>query len=84
VLCLVSGVDFPDALAAGAALGVVGGILLVVPPDGLDDGPKVVDFLHRRADGLVRVVFVGGEEALTPRLETDVRRIITVHRTRAV
>jgi len=83
VLFLVSGADFPDALAAGAALGVVGGILLLVPPDDLDDAPEVVDFVRRRADGLVRVVFVGGEEALTPRLETDVRRIITEHRTRA-
>lgn len=82
VLFLVSGADFPDALAAGAALGVVGGILLLVPPDKLDDEPEVVDFLQRRADGLVRVVFVGGVEALTPRLESDVRRIITEHRTR--
>jgi hypothetical protein len=61
---------------------VVGGILLLVPPDNLDEAPEVVDFLQRRADGLVRVVFVGGEEALTPRLETAVRRIITEHRTR--
>ncbi len=59
-----------------------GGLLLLVPPDGLEPAPAVRAFLERRADIFVEIVFVGGTTALTPRLEQQVRGLITARRTR--
>lgn len=81
-LYLVSGAEFPDALAAVPALLAAGGLLLVVPPDGLDGAPAVRALLERRADTFVEIVLVGGTAALSPRLEEQVRAVITARRTR--
>lgn len=81
-LYLVSGGAFPDGLAAAPAVLAAGGLLLLVPPDGLEPAPAVRAFLERRADIFVEIVFVGGTTALTPRLEQQVRALITARRTR--
>jgi ectonucleotide pyrophosphatase/phosphodiesterase family member 5 len=78
---LVSGADFPDALAAGATVGLLGGSLLLVPPGGLGQtGSR--RFLAERSDAFVRVSYVGGEAALPAALETEVGALLAARRSR--
>lgn len=81
-LYLVSGGDFPDALAAVPTLLAAGGLLLLVPPEGLEQAPAVRDFLERRSDIFVEIVLVGGPRALSAQVEEQVRALLTARRTR--
>ncbi len=73
---LATGVDFPDALAAGAVASTIGVPVLLTDPGGL---PRVT------RDELVRldpskVVVVGGLRAVAADVERDVQRIAPVDR----
>jgi hypothetical protein len=76
---LVSGADFPDALAAGAAVAALRGMLLPVDPAGLAASGSIAELLDRRADGLVQVTVVGGSGAIGEDLLAQVAdRVLTV------
>jgi ectonucleotide pyrophosphatase/phosphodiesterase family member 5 len=78
---LASGANYPDALAAGAAVGALGGTLLLVPPDGLGTtGSR--RFLHERSDAFVRVSLVGGVDALPAALAEEVDALLRARRSR--
>lgn len=79
---LVSAADFPDALAAGAAVAALGGILLPVDPTSLAASGAIAELLDRRADGLVQVTVVGGPGAVSPGLEAQVEARLLAVRTR--
>ena len=81
-LYVVSGADFPDALAAVPAVLAAGGMLLLAPPDGLESAPAVRDLLERRADTFVEVVLVGGTGALSARLADQVSALLVARRSR--
>ena len=73
---LARGDDFPDSLAAGPVVAADAGVLLLVPPDGPRSRPGVTAAL---ADGsgehpLVRLL--GGERALAPVVEDQVRDLV--------
>jgi putative cell wall-binding protein len=70
-LYVASGAAFPDALAGGAAAGVVGSPLLLVPPDGVPD--VVTAALTRLAPTEVRVL--GGAAAVSPAVEDRLRSL---------
>ncbi|MBW3601946.1 MAG: cell wall-binding repeat-containing protein [Actinobacteria bacterium] len=82
LLHLVSGADFPDALAAGAAVGARGGLLVPVSPAGLDASPGVADLLARRSDQFVEVVYVGGTSAMPQSVRDEVQALLLARRTR--
>ena len=79
-LLLATGEEFPDALAAGAALAAAGGLLLLL--DGVGTNPAVTDVLTRRADQLVELVTVGGSRAISPAVEQRVRDLVEARRRR--
>lgn len=79
---LVDGGDFPDALAAGAAVVALGGMLLPVAEGALASSGAVAEVLQRRADGLVRITAVGGTAAVSADLLERVERAVTAIRTR--
>jgi ectonucleotide pyrophosphatase/phosphodiesterase family member 5 len=81
-LYLVSGANYPDALAAGAAVGVAGGTLLLSPPDALAPATRLL--LRDRADHFVRVNYVGGAAALSTDLEVEVGVLLASRRSRPV
>lgn len=76
---LVTGRDWPDALAAGpaAAIGCLHhrapGILLLADGHDLDASPQVRTWLQ--AGTFTRVWLVGGEAVISPSLEAEVRRL---------
>ena len=67
---LVTGLDFPDALAAAPVLGWYGAPVLLTPPDALP--PSVIEHITSRwyqpADDIIEVVVVGGFTAVPSRL----------------
>ncbi len=76
---LVSGEDSSDALAAGAVVAALGGMLLPLATGPGGDSGAVADLLDRRADGLVSVTVVGGEGAVPAAVVSAVEeRILTV------
>lgn len=80
---LVDAGDFPDALAAGAAVAALGGMLLPVSADGLRATAEIADLLDRRADGLVQVTVVGGPAAIPPAMADAVEERLLVVRSRS-
>lgn len=82
LLYLVSGTNFPDALAAGAAASATGGLLLLSDPEDLGDSVPTCELLDARADQFVRIVLVGGPGALGLRLESQVRELMIRRRAR--
>jgi hypothetical protein len=81
-LYLVTGAGFADGLAAGAAVGRLGGSLVIAPPRSLAQAPATRDLLDRRADEFVRVNVVGGTSALSAGLAEEVVALIRARRTR--
>jgi ectonucleotide pyrophosphatase/phosphodiesterase family member 5 len=81
-LYLVTGARFPDALTAGAAVGRLGGSLLLVPPGPLASAPAARDFLRRRSDEFVRVRLIGGEAALPAAVADEITALLRARRTR--
>lgn len=68
---VASGVDFPDAVCGGAAIGARGGVMVLTPPTAL--GASARDFVRETATlGLADDVLVfGGTSALSARVESD-------------
>lgn len=76
VAFVASGADFPDALAASAAAGALGGPVILVPP-----GSRSMEQASRQliADlGVSRVVLAGGSGVLPGALADSIRSISTV------
>jgi putative cell wall-binding protein len=65
---LATGLRFPDALAAAAAAGS-GGVLLLTPGDAGDDTADALSFIGVNRAALREVVLVGGPEAIDPAVE---------------
>jgi putative cell wall-binding protein len=70
VAFVATAADFPDALTAGAAAGALGGPVLLVHPDAV---PRATAVELRRLDAR-RIVVVGGTRAVSPAVETELRR----------
>ena len=68
---VASGVDFPDAVCGGAALGAQGGVLVLTAPSSL--GPSAREFISRMSGlGLVdHALLFGGTSALSARVENE-------------
>ena len=79
---LVDAAGFPDALAAGAAVARLGGMLLPVSARGLAESGATGELLLRRADGLVELVWVGGTGVLPTALREEVEAAVLQRRTR--
>jgi putative cell wall-binding protein len=64
---VTTGLDFPDALAGGAAAGRLGGPVLLVPHDALP--AQVADEIRRL--GPETILIIGGEAAVSAAVEAD-------------
>jgi len=73
-LLLVTGRDFPDALAAGAAAARSGSALAVLPPTDLDDAPSMVDHLSESAYDAAMPI--GGPNALASHVVVRVEELL--------
>lgn len=62
---VATGWNYPDALAAGAAIATVGKVLLLVDGKGTSGPPSVHDWLRDRADTVGTVHAVGGVHAVS-------------------
>jgi ectonucleotide pyrophosphatase/phosphodiesterase family protein 5 len=71
-----------EGIAAGAALGRLGGTLVLCPRDRLAQTPATRDFLHDRADEFVRIRAVGDERSLSRRTVDEVIELVRARRTR--
>ena len=69
-LIVVTGVDYPDALAGGALAARLQAPILLVPPDGLTTG--IAEALRGHAGRFDRVEILGGEQALPQRVADQV------------
>jgi putative cell wall-binding protein len=72
LLYIATGRNWPDALAAGPAVALAGGVLLLSDPLSLDNSPPVRTFLraHRPFDS---VNLLGGTAALSAAIEAQIR-----------
>ncbi|HWB71019.1 MAG TPA: cell wall-binding repeat-containing protein, partial [Egibacteraceae bacterium] len=70
------GRNYPDALAAGPAVGDSGGVLLLLDGQGLDGSPPARAWLteHRSAFTLIRLV--GGPAAISAAVEDEIRATV--------
>ncbi len=72
---LVTGANWPDALAAAASLPYPG-LLLLADPGGLGGSPETRDVLVERAAAVADVTLVGGPDVLSPVVEAEVERLL--------
>lgn len=70
-LWAVTGGGWPDALTLGPAAAHAGGVLLLVPPDGIRDGLATSDWFDGHADAIGDVVVGGGISATLPQTVHD-------------
>jgi ectonucleotide pyrophosphatase/phosphodiesterase family member 5 len=82
-LFLVSDADPGESLAAGAAVGRLGGTLMLAPRTALPRGEATRQLLTDRADELVRVRLVGGRRSFTEGLLRQVTDLVHERRTRS-
>jgi predicted outer membrane repeat protein len=73
---LVSGANWPDALASAPAVAAAGGVTLLVPPEGIRRSPDSGAWLDRERSHLHRLVLVGGRAALSDAVETDAHAVL--------
>ena len=76
LLWLVSGNDFPDALAAAAPVALTGGVMLMVDRDDLSRSPATAGFLAELARTAPLVNVVGGEAAISSTTEQQVVEVL--------
>lgn len=74
---VATGLDFPDALTAGAAAGAMGTTLLLVDGQGLDASAETRDFLSARAATIDTVLVAGGEQAVTAEVVARLEALTT-------
>ncbi|MBW3664437.1 MAG: tandem-95 repeat protein [Actinobacteria bacterium] len=75
-LWFATGAAFPDALATGPAAAKAGGLLLLVPPDGLASAPSTADWVRGLRDEVDEAVLVGGPDALGDGVKTTVEQLL--------
>lgn len=68
-----TGLDFPDALSAGAAAGAQGAPLILVPPTNQSIGPQTRAYLTSRKTTTIHIV--GGTAGINDSLAADARKI---------
>jgi hypothetical protein len=74
VVGIASGADYPDALAGGPQLGVLGGPLVLVAPDTL---PPVVDtYLRANSTSIASAIVFGGPAAIADVVVAEVESAI--------
>lgn len=71
-LSLATAGQYPDALAAGPAVAVDGGVLLLVDGSGLASNGHVLDWLDQHGGAIETVRLIGGPEALSEQLATEI------------
>jgi len=71
---VATGVAFPDALAGGARTAQSGGPVLLSAPADLPDA--VAAYLREVSDGLDQALLFGGEQALSPAVETELDEVL--------
>lgn len=62
---IATGLNYPDALVAGAVVGQDGGILQLVHGQDPAGSPAALDVVERLSGGIDRVVFLGGRVAIS-------------------
>lgn len=72
MLLIASGVRFPDALAGVPAAAAMGGIVLIVPPDGLEEASSGAGFLRASATVADRAALIGGTAVLPDELRSGI------------
>ena len=72
---VATGRRFPDALAASAAVGT-GGVLLLADGDTNDRAEELLGFIGTHRDEVAELVLIGGSAALSDTLETRLRRLL--------
>lgn len=77
VVYVATGLDFPDALVAGAAAGDDRGILLLVDGTSLDASPATRDMLDNLPDTVALVRIAGGPLAVSPEAEQAITRMVS-------
>lgn len=74
---LATGMNYPDALVAGAVVGQDGGLLqLVAGSDAVAGSPEALAVLDDLADGIHRTVLLGGPAAISETAEAQVRGVL--------
>ena len=71
---LVSGTAYADGLAAGPAMGAIGGVVLLTPADKLH--PSTLNALEQHADEIGKVEIFGGAGSVGYRVSAQVREAI--------
>ncbi|MFT5223921.1 MAG: putative cell wall-binding protein, partial [Glaciecola sp.] len=71
---LATGENFPDALAAGAAVAKEGGIMLLVHGSNYASSPRVSDWLYSLRNEIESVTIAGGTGAVSASVEARVRQ----------
>lgn len=74
---LATGADWPDALGAGPVVGSAGATFLLVGGDDLAASGPTLAVLEEIGAEVRSVVLVGGEAALSPAVEDQIRAKIT-------
>ncbi|MBW3662014.1 MAG: tandem-95 repeat protein [Actinobacteria bacterium] len=64
-LWVATGLNFPDALAAGPAVAATKGVLVLVHGQTLDNAPASLEYIEAQAASIARVALVGGDKAVT-------------------
>ncbi|MDO8879601.1 MAG: cell wall-binding repeat-containing protein [Coriobacteriia bacterium] len=73
-LGVATGLNFPDALGGGAALGTYGSPLVLTRPDSLP--PKVADAIMYRAHEIGRVDIFGGSDVVSNGVRTTISGLL--------
>ena len=71
---ITSGMNYPDALTGGVAVGLYRSTLLLTPPTSLH--PAVEDALTTNAADIDNVLFLGGEAAVSKTVKDKVKSIL--------
>lgn len=80
VLWLATGHNFPDALAAGPAVAALGESLMLVHDQDLDASPATADLIDQQRDEIRLVRLLGGEQAISAAVETQIRTAMRLRR----
>lgn len=74
---IATGTNFPDALAAGAAVAKEGGLLLLVNGQNYGDSPRVREMLTSFRNQVESVTIAGGPAAVSATVEAQIRQDTT-------
>jgi putative cell wall-binding protein len=75
-LWLATGLNFPDALAAGPAVAAAGDALLLINGQNLANSPAARTFLQERAGDIGGAILLGGPRAITEAVAQEIAGII--------